>query len=155
MADEEIPVLSESEYKSGIKERGWLRRDQKIAIVPDDGKAFVAVDHHTVCDGKVVKFARRFIARYGVFGDLHEATDNWEISASRNAVIVHAASFRIASSIEAVRAFAEALEAADTEMHRLAAADGSRFLARFAEATSGPRLSISVMDIKKADHDLT
>lgn len=66
-------------------------------------------DRPTICDGKVVTFAEGFEDKGpGIFGRNEDPTGPYEISASRNAVIIHSAEFRSAEDaekcIEAIRA---------------------------------------------------
>lgn len=53
----------------------------------------------TICDGEVVTFATGFSGERGVFGESYRATGNFEVSASRNAVVVHRAECREASDV--------------------------------------------------------
>ena len=70
----------------------------------------------TICDGEVVTFAKAFDSRPGAFGELHEACGPYEVSASRNAVVVHRADL---SSDEAVEDFIAAVREAQQEARRL------------------------------------
>lgn len=48
-------------------------------------------ERHTIMSGKVVTYATGFREEPGVFGPLQHATGPFEVSASRDAVIVHRA----------------------------------------------------------------
>ena len=67
-------------------------------------------------DGEVVTFALGFSSRPGAFGDLYSAQEPFEVSASRNTVVVHHAAL---GSDEAVERFIEAVRAAQKEARRL------------------------------------
>ena len=71
---------------------------------------------HTIMSGEVVTFAMGFSSRPGAFGDLHEAKAPFEVSASRDAVVVHHASL---GSDEALERFIEAVREAQKEARRL------------------------------------
>jgi hypothetical protein len=75
---------------------------------------------HTIMDGEVVMFATDFESRPGVLGDVHEPQGPFEISASRNQVVVHRAGL---SSDTAVELFVTAIRQAQREAHRLTSAD--------------------------------
>jgi hypothetical protein len=70
----------------------------------------------TIIDGEVVTFALGFSSKPGPFGDVYSAEGPFEVSGSRNTVIVHRAYL---GSDEAVERFIEALRAAQKEAHRL------------------------------------
>lgn len=71
----------------------------------------------TIMDGEVTTFALGFSSRPGVFGEHHEAQAPFEVSASRNTIMVHRADL---GSDEAVELFIEAVRAAQKEARRLA-----------------------------------
>jgi hypothetical protein len=63
---------------------------------------------HTIMDGEVVTFATDFSQTKGVFGPIDKAEGPFEVSASRNAVLVHHAELcsdtDVAQFLEAVQA---------------------------------------------------
>ncbi len=77
---------------------------------------------HTVMDGRVVSFAIGFRkVGEGMLGSLYEATGPFEISASRNAVVVHTAELKDAVDF---KQFNEALAHATLEHSALRKCDG-------------------------------
>lgn len=69
----------------------------------------------TICDGEVVTFATRFEPHDGPFGG-YDAKGPFEVSASREGVVVHAAYCR---SSEASTTLAEALKMAERARENL------------------------------------
>lgn len=70
----------------------------------------------TIMDGDVVTFATGFDRRPGVFGESADAKGPFEVSASRDMVMVHRADL---ASDAAVDEFIEAVRKAQAEAHRL------------------------------------
>lgn len=79
---------------------------------------------HTIMDGKVLMFATSFEDRQGAFGETADARGPFEVSASRNAVVVHHADLH---SDEAVAAFLKAIELARHAAQRLAREDKGNY----------------------------
>lgn len=71
----------------------------------------------TIRDGEVVTFATAFVKRDGVFGDRYETYGPFQVSASRNAVVVH---HGCAESPDEIEALIDAIRAAEHVRHRLA-----------------------------------
>lgn len=71
----------------------------------------------TIQDGEVVTFAESFARRKGVFGDRREPFGAFEVSASRNAVVVHRARALTPNEVEAL---IDAIRAAEYVRHHLA-----------------------------------
>src|SRR5690349_11616135 len=59
-------------------------------------------ERHTIMSGKVVTYATGFREEPGVFGATHVATGPFEVSASRDAVIVHRAECRTGEDVSAL-----------------------------------------------------
>lgn len=70
----------------------------------------------TIMDGKVVTYSTAFRQSEGIFGPEYEAAGHFEVSASRNAVMVHRASI---ASKEELEALIEALNRAFVTMEVL------------------------------------
>lgn len=81
-------------------------------------------ERHTIMDGKVVMFALRFNEEKGILGQRHVAAGPFEVSASRDAVMVHRAN---CYSKEAALALAEAIKQATTVAANLAREDRGNF----------------------------
>ena len=65
----------------------------------------------TIMDGRVIQIATGFEEREGVFGPTYKATGPFEVSASRNAIVVHRAELRDQESFDLfVRAVAVAAQ---------------------------------------------
>jgi len=65
---------------------------------------------HTIMDGRVVTFAMDFKKGDGIFGDSFDAVGPFEISASRNMVVVHKANITELSHQDFLTAFNLAIE---------------------------------------------
>lgn len=77
-------------------------------------------ERHTIMDGKVVTYATGFVVReVGIFRSA-EALGPFEVSASRNAVVVHRAECRTPEAPEAAEALIEAIKQAEETRRRLA-----------------------------------
>jgi hypothetical protein len=63
----------------------------------------------TICDGEVVTFAREFVVHDGPFGG-HDARGPFEVSASRESVMVHRA---VCNTAEQTEALLRAIRAAE------------------------------------------
>lgn len=70
----------------------------------------------TIMDGDVIMIATAFNERKTTFGVRYNARGPFEVSASRNAVIVHRAN---CSNRETIRLLMEAIRLAETHMERL------------------------------------
>lgn len=81
-------------------------------------------DRHTIMDGKVLTFATSFEDREGMFGLTADAKGPFEISASRNTVIVHRADL---TGEAAAVAFVKALELARHAALRMAREDRGNY----------------------------
>lgn len=85
-----------------------------------------ASSRRTVMDGEVVTFATAFKEKPGIFGRAaYEAIGPFEVSASRDAVIVHRATISSADSMDRL---VEALRLAYAAMERLEGRYGQPFL---------------------------
>lgn len=74
----------------------------------------------TICDGEVITYAESFESSPGICGDRHEARGPYEVSVSRNAIIVHRANIKSADDLAALQ---EALKVAGAEASRLSRKD--------------------------------
>jgi hypothetical protein len=76
--------------------------------------ALLERERPTIMDGRVIQIATGFEEREAVFGKLYKATGPFEVSASRNAVVVHRAELRdeesLALFLEAVVLSAKRME---------------------------------------------
>lgn len=69
-----------------------------------DKPLFEQRERPTIMDGRVVTYATHFEESKGVFGTDHRALGAFEVSASRNAVVVHRAEVRNAENLNALLA---------------------------------------------------
>jgi hypothetical protein len=67
-------------------------------------------------DGKVVVYAQSFVDHNGLFGSVADAMGPFEVSASRNAVIVHRAECKTPEQVDSL---IEAIRAAEQTMRSL------------------------------------
>lgn len=74
------------------------------------------IERPTIMDGKVVTFATGFKEREGVFGPSSDAVGPFEVSASRNAVVVHRADCQ---NEEQVKALIDAIRQAEQTRKQL------------------------------------
>lgn len=89
----------------------------------------------TIMSGKVVTYSTSFDEKPGIFGSLHEATGPFEVSASRDAVIVHRAEL---STYDDVDSFVEAVKMARMTATYLATEGyGGNFARRLPQASEG------------------
>lgn len=86
--------------------------------------AFDRRERHTFMDGKVVTFSPEFKSVSSALGDYDKACGSFEISASRNAVMVHKADLSTASEVSA---FLEAISAAGAVAADLSRKDRGSF----------------------------
>ena len=78
--------------------------------------------NHTIMSGRVVRFAETFVeSGQGIFGPMYEAGGPYEVSASRDAVMVHRCDIRDYADIES---FKGAMDEAWLEHSRLRRCDG-------------------------------
>ena len=78
----------------------------------------------TIMDGEVITFAEGFDERPGAFGPIYQATGPYEVSASRNAVMVHRAELRGPKAVDSI---IEAIRQAAAESRAMAQSDRGNF----------------------------
>lgn len=78
----------------------------------------------TIMDGEVVTFATSFSERPGAFGPIYDSQGPFQVSASRNAVIVHRAEL---TSAQDLAAFVKAVDLAGKAAQQMSCGDRGNF----------------------------
>jgi len=101
--DEIAAKLREAGYEQAFGDNGELDMHGIAIVRSPTAKAIMTIEWRkrpTIMDGEVITFSTDFDEAEGIFGQRFDARGPFEVSASRNAVIVHRAELHSDTDVE-------------------------------------------------------